>query len=1145
MIWLIPSLIASFVSSLMMFFAFLYLYVHEERKYLALWSASWAIYSIRFVFEILPPFGTGQGFIFALNQLCSLWSGALLLWGTYLFSGRKLHRAWFTAFLAATVWIGVAVVFGFGFIWTTSPTFLIMAVANVATGVVLLRFKEVRGIAKAAAGWSFILWGLHKADYPFLRPVVWLAPWGYLLGTSLAFVSSLCVILMYFLKAKEDVKATEEKYRSIFDNSPDGIFQTTPDGRFLSANPTLARMYAYETPQELMATVTRIEDQLYVDPADRLKLKRAYEKEGSVTDFETSIRRKDGAVVWVSMNARAIRDEAGRIVCYEGTVQDVTERRQAQEAFKERLEFETLLGGLSRRFINIPTHLLEREMEEALRSLCLHFGFNRCGVWQQYREDPVDFQLTYIYRPAGQQPPSPVATAAVSVPWSLKRILEGEILVIPSVADLPAEAARDREFCAQIGVRSFLVVPLVTGDRPSGALSFEITDNEREWPEELVQQLRLVAEILANALARKHSEEVLRESEERFRSTFDQAPVGIAHVTPDGCFIRLNDRFCQIVGYSREEMLNLTFHDITYADNLEETIDKVRRLLEGSIDKYVMEKRYRRKDGSLVWVNATVSLLRKPTGEPGYLVCAVEDITERRLALEALRQSELKYRRLYESITDAIASVNMEGRIIEFNPAFAALVRYPDDELMHLTYRDLTPERWHDTEAKIVTEQVLRRGYSDVYEKEYRRKDGAVIPVELRTFLIRDESDRPTGIWAIVRDITERKQAEQEKQLLESQLHQSQKMEAIGTLAGGVAHDFNNILTAIIGFASIVQMDLGGDDPKSVYIDQILSSSQKAANLTQSLLAFSRKQKIDLKPHRMNDIIEQTTKLLKRLLTEDIILNIRLDPGNPVILADITQIDQILINLATNARDAMPKGGTLKIETGMVILDEEFIKLHGYGRPGEYAMLSVSDNGIGMDESIKEHIFEPFFTTKEVGRGTGLGLSTVYGVVKQHNGYITVDSTQNRGTTFQMYFPVAHLQEEMAEDRATDIPRGSETVLVAEDDPAVRRLVVDILKRYGYGTVEAVDGQEALKKFIDNKEKINLIIMDVVMPKMNGKEVYDQIRTANPNIRVLFTSGYTRDVIVDRGVEDSLADFIKKPIQPLEFLRKVREILDR
>jgi CheY-like chemotaxis protein len=318
----------------------------------------------------------------------------------------------------------------------------------------------------------------------------------------------------------------------------------------------------------------------------------------------------------------------------------------------------------------------------------------------------------------------------------------------------------------------------------------------------------------------------------------------------------------------------------------------------------------------------------------------------------------------------------------------------------------------------------------------------------------------------------------------------------------------------------------------------------KGAGLTKSLLAFSRKQPISLNPVNLNNIIKGTEKLLKRLLTEDIILKTLLTSDNIMIMADPTQIDQILFNMVTNARDAMPKGGSLTIETKAIILDKEFVTTHGFGEPGKYALLSVSDTGAGMDAAVREHIFDPFFTTKEVGKGTGLGLSTIYGIVKQHNGYVTVYSEPDMGTVFRIYFPLTGAAIETNPSAAETIRGGKETILVAEDDKEVRHLIRNILVEFGYTIIEARDGEDAINKF--NKHKnIDLLILDSVMPKKNGKIVYDEISAIIPHIKVIFTSGYTRDVILDKGIEDKQFDFIPKPLSPKDLLEKVREVLDR
>ncbi|MGA2109158.1 MAG: PAS domain S-box protein, partial [Syntrophorhabdales bacterium] len=454
-------------------------------------------------------------------------------------------------------------------------------------------------------------------------------------------------------------------------------------------------------------------------------------------------------------------------------------------------------------------------------------------------------------------------------------------------------------------------------------------------------------------------------------------------------------------------------------------------------------------------------------------------------------------------------------------------------------------------------EEAVRRGYQSVIAVPltgegrtfgilsiYADEVGAfdVEEVEILTELA---DDLAFGITAL-RTRAEHRRAEEEKVALESRLLQAQKMEAIGQLAGGVAHDFNNILTVITGFGTLIKMAADKHEPiNGQYLDQILASSQKAANLTQSLLTFGRKQRINLAPHSIDDMIANTGKLLERLLTEDIELKITPAAQDLTVMADVTQIDQILINLAANARDAMPHGGLLSIRTEVAELNDEFIKTHGYGEQGTYALLSISDTGIGMDRSTKEHIFEPFFTTKEVGKGTGLGLATVYGIVKQHNGYVVVDSEPHRGTTFRIYLPLVDKKRSGETRQSEEVESGSETVLVVEDDEGVRKLTTEILRAHGYTTMEAADGEDVVKVFMENHDKIDLMILDVVMPKKNGKEAYEEIRKTHPNVKVIFTSGYTGEVILDKGIQGETVDFITKPLTPNGLLRKVREVLDR
>jgi signal transduction histidine kinase len=395
----------------------------------------------------------------------------------------------------------------------------------------------------------------------------------------------------------------------------------------------------------------------------------------------------------------------------------------------------------------------------------------------------------------------------------------------------------------------------------------------------------------------------------------------------------------------------------------------------------------------------------------------------------------------------------------------------------------------------------------------------------------------------------EQLESEEEKKQLEHQLRQSQKMEVIGQLAGGVAHDFNNILTIIEGYGYIMREEMHPDDPQRFNIDQILAASAKAANLTHSLLAFSRKQVMHPLPVNLNAVVSNVVTFLRRILGEHINLT-TITKADPLpILADSALLEQVLINFATNARDAMPKGGTLFIETDLQQLDEAFVKIHGFATPpGLYSVIHITDTGCGMDEQTVSQVFEPFFTTKGVGKGTGLGMSIAYGIIKQHNGYINVYSEPENGTTFRVYLPamVEKIKQEQIVTTKLSAPSGgTETILLVEDDLAVRDLMEKILLDYGYQLILAEDGRDAVVKFTENMDKIKLVLMDVIMPKKNGKEAADEIRRLMPGIQVLFSSGYTADFIRNQTDLPETAELIMKPVKPLELISKVEELLGR
>ncbi len=637
---------------------------------------------------------------------------------------------------------------------------------------------------------------------------------------------------------------------------------------------------------------------------------------------------------------------------------------------------------------------------------------------------------------------------------------------------------------------------------------------------------------------RKQAEEALRESENKFRDLAEKALVGI-YVIQDRVFKYVNSCCAQIHGYEIEELIDKKNpYDMILPEDLPE-VEKNRAQISGEKKSLHHEFRIVTKTGEIRYVE-TYGTITMYQGRPA-TIGTMLDITERKHVEEALRRSEEKYRDIFEKSVEGMFQSTFEGRFISVNPAFASMYGYESPEEMLTIITDIEKQLYvYPEERRRFTAALEQYGTIVGFEHQAFRKDGSKIWISINARIVRDPDRNILYYEGFTLDITKRKQAEAEKEKLQSDLRQSQKMEAIGTFVGGIAHDFNNMLSVMMGYGTLLQTGLTIDNPMRKYADLIVASSEKAASLTRGLLSFSRKQPINLKNIKLNDVIKGTKKLLKTLLTEDITLIEKLTQDETTIMGDSSQIDQILFNLATNSRDAMPKGGTLIIETKIMNLDSYIL---GYEKPGKYVMLSFSDTGIGMDNNTKDHIFDPFFTTKEVGKGTGLGLSTVYGIVKQHNGYISVYTEPNIGTTFHIYFPV--ITESIKEEKPVlqKFRKGHETILVAEDSDSVRQLIKTILSSNGYIIIEAVDGEDAIAKFKKIKN-IDLLIIDTIMPKKNGRELYDEVIKINPRIKTLFTSGYTRDVVLDKGIEEKEFNFIPKPITPNELLQKVGEILD-
>jgi two-component system cell cycle sensor histidine kinase/response regulator CckA len=771
--------------------------------------------------------------------------------------------------------------------------------------------------------------------------------------------------------------------------------------------------------------------------------------------------------------------------------------------------------------------------------------------------------------------------------------------------------------------------------------------------------------------ALRDAEEALRQSEEQFRSAFSFAAIGMALVATDGRFLRVNDALCELVGYQQHELLAMTFQDITHPDELEADLDYVRRILDGEIRTYQMEKRYLHRTGREVWVLLSVSLVRAGDGSPLHFISQIQDITERRHQQEELARSEarlaeaqqialigswewdvdanvvtwsaelcrmfgvdpseeLTYERYLEHLhpddrgpaSDVIGSSHASGEpfVVEHRAVLpdgsirwlqgrgevtrrdgrtvamrgtaqditerkeveqrlaAAELRYRTliEQLPLVTY--IRPLRWDkanlyaspqveamtgypaeawqtdpdlprriihpDDRERVIAagEEVRRTGEPSRLEYRYLAPDGRTVWVQDETYIVRDEHGDPASVQGYLIDITERKRAEEDRDLLQDELHHAQRLEALGRLAGGVAHDFNNVLTAIRSYGELLVEDLDESSPSWEAARQIIRAAEQASALPRQLLAFGRKQVLEPRLVDLGEVVGNASELLQRIVRESVELVTRCAPEPVHVRADRGQLEQVLLNLAVNARDAMPEGGTITIETFVTEIGAEVARERNVA-PGRFAVLSVADTGHGMDAQTRSRAFEPFFTTKRAGQGAGLGLASVYGVVAQSGGFIDVQSEPGEGARFEIHLPSAEVAAEQgAEELAPRVP-STVTVLLVEDEDAVRGAAAMRLEREGYRVLGASSGTEALDIWC-HRDDVDVVLTDMVMPGMGGRELADRILHLAPETPIVLMSGYSDEPPIVE-VNGRPPSFLQKPFSADDLLRTVRQALDR
>ena len=714
------------------------------------------------------------------------------------------------------------------------------------------------------------------------------------------------------------------------------------------------------------------------------------------------------------------------------------------------------------------------------------------------------------------------------------------VMVVP-------DAARDPRFASsplvtgEPHVRFYAGAPLITsaGFR-IGTLCLNDTQPREPLSAEEQKNLADLADIVVDELELRVAERERREMEKLFASVFATAAVGISVTNESGNYVHVNPAYCQMFGYAEDELLGQSAFRVLPEDLQDLGRRAHAAFIEGTAGMpSVWQARTREGRPLDVFVNS--ARLVTESGER-WRVSAVTDVTQLRQTEAALRESGRRLAQLaaiVESSDDAIMGRTLDGAITSWNAGAERIFGYTAAEVIGRPATMMVPTGLSH-ELPVLMEKVRRGERVAGYETTRVRKDGRNIQVSLTLSPIRDEQGRITGVSAITRDITERKQ-------LEEQLVHSQKMEAVALLAGGVAHDFNNLLTIIIGYGRMLLVDAAeGTEPRE-YAEEILYSAERASALTGQLLAFSRRQVIQPRVLDLNNVVESMHKFLRRILGEHI--ELRTLPGADLgrVKADPGHIEQVIANLAVNARDAMLRGGRLTIETANVDLNENYTRLHPGAKPGPYVMLAVSDTGTGMPPEVQKRIFEPFFTTKEKGKGTGLGLSIIHGIVKQSGGEIWLYSEPGSGTTFKIYLPRVFETADSWKRAETGsvMPRGSETVLLVEDENSVKKMVREILSKLGYAVLVAGDGQAALEVCGSHPQPIHLMVTDVVMPGIAGPDLARAVRILRPETRIMFMSGYTENSMLAHELIEPEANFLQKPFTPEEFARRVREVLNR
>lgn len=886
------------------------------------------------------------------------------------------------------------------------------------------------------------------------------------------------------LKKINDLEGVLETYRALVDRSPDFFFRIDLEGRVKYASPSVYNISGYTVEESIGM---KLGEEICVFPDDLDTFMNELREKGDVSNFEAQLKRKDGSTWWASTNAHLYKDEDGSIVGVEGISRDISDLKNletARKAFEERFRvaFHTSPDSINLTRVSDGTII---DVNQGFTDLT---GYTREDVIGK-----TSLELNLWKNPGNR-----------------KRFID-ELMQKGYVKDLEIQFVKPN------------------GEIYVGLMSARIVRIEDE---------DVVLSVTKDITDRKSAEEALKRSEEVNRLIVEQVGAIIWTVDKNLRFISTRGAGLAKVGLKPDQLIGQSLPSFLRTnDEKNPIISAVRKgLLGHSVS-------YRNYFDGIDWESHVEPLRDNDDNIIGCIVVSL-DITERKKAEEALKKSEEKYKDLFEEAPVGYTVFDSNGCITEMNRRELEMIGYSAEEIIGKPVWDLVIDKENGKET-VMAKLAGDMPPSTDLERIHKRKDGTTFLGLIKDSILKDNDGRIIGIRSTIQDITERKLADEENKKLEKKLVQAQKLEAIGRLAGGVAHDLNNQLTPILLYSEMLLSETARNDPRKEKLEQIIKACEGGRDLVRQLLAFGRKQKLEYRALDLNEIITGFEKLLRRTIREDIEINIVQSPLVRPIMADIGQIEQVIMNLAVNAADSMPEGGKLSIETSAVNLDEEYAKNRTGVKPGDYVSLVFSDTGCGMSEETRSQIFEPFFSTKGE-QGTGLGLATVYGIVKQHNGNIWVYSELGKGTTFKVYLPMVEnirLEKDIIQKSPINIT-GSETILLVEDDENVRDAVTRVLKDNGYRVLAAENGFEALKVIALPDVSVDLLLTDVIMPKMNGKELYDRLVQDYPKLKVIYMSGYTDNLIAYQEVLDVDAQFIQKPFTNNYIILKIREVIN-